>query len=53
MVNKFDAHTKFSTLNKYLLAKPNLSLKHIFRFESGNLERAVKITDTYYELHLR
>ena len=24
-----------------------------FRFESGNLEKAVKITDSYYELYLR
>ena len=23
------------------------------RFESGNLEKVVRITDTYYELHLR
>jgi hypothetical protein len=23
------------------------------RFESGNLERAVKITEAYYELHIR
>ena len=23
------------------------------RFESGNLEKAVRITDTYYELYLR
>ena len=25
----------------------------IIRFESGNLAKAVRITDTYYELHLR
>jgi hypothetical protein len=25
----------------------------VFRFESGNLERAVKITEAYYELHIR
>ena len=25
----------------------------VIRFESGNLEKAVRITDTYYELYLR
>ena len=25
----------------------------MIRFESGNLEKAVRITDTYYELYLR
>ena len=25
----------------------------LIRFESGNLEKAVRITDTYYELYLR
>ena len=36
--------------------KPRLvgSLRRfVCRFESGNLEKAVRITDTYYELHLR
>jgi hypothetical protein len=36
---------------------PNYSLSdhtHVVdRFESGNLERAVKITEAYYELHIR
>ena len=27
--------------------------RFVRRFESGNLEKAVRITDTYYELHLR
>ena len=29
------------------------SLRFESRFESGNLLRAVRITDTYYELHIR
>ena len=28
-------------------------IKVTIRFESGNLAKAVRITDTYYELHLR
>lgn len=28
-------------------------ISNVTRFESGNLEKAVRITDTYYELYLR
>ena len=31
----------------------SIIISNVTRFESGNLEKAVRITDTYYELYLR
>lgn len=34
-------------------ADSNSDLRFESRFESGNLGKVIKITDTYYQLHLR
>ncbi|XP_035741416.1 cytosolic carboxypeptidase 2-like [Vespa mandarinia] len=37
----------------FFIADTNSDLRFESRFESGNLGKVVKITDTYYQLHLR
>ena len=52
---KYDDNTTHITTNPIHLIIIFLSIiiSNVTRFESGNLEKAVRITDTYYELYLR
>lgn len=52
---KYDYNTTHMTTNliHLIIFLLSIIISNVTRFESGNLEKAVRITDTYYELYLR